>query len=49
MKNTDALRALLVQRQNGPFVSSEEMGLRLEALIAVKKRKYLGRSTARRP
>lgn len=35
-----ALRELLTNRQKGPFVSSKEMGRRLETMIDRKKRQY---------
>lgn len=35
---TEALRVLLQKRSEGPFVSAEEMGERLDALLADKRR-----------
>lgn len=48
IQNTEALQTLLAQRQNRPFVSIEEIEVRLEALIAAKKRIHIEDTTAPR-
>lgn len=37
-ESTDALRALLDQRRQGPFISPEEMATRVEKMLADRRR-----------